>query len=111
MQAVLWANSEGIITGYDDTKLFGVADDITREQMATMMYRYALYKGYDVSEVGELDSFADGDKVNDFAKDAIKWCIGTGIITGKDGLIAPQDHTNRAECATIIMRFRQYYEQ
>lgn len=111
MQAVLWANSEGIITGYDDTKLFGVADDITREQMATMMYRYALYKGYDVSEVGELDSFADGDKVNDFAKDAIKWCIGTGIITGKDGLIAPQDHTNRAECATIIMRFMQYYEQ
>lgn len=107
---VAWGVEQGIIKGMTKTE-FSPNEKITREQMATMMYRYALYKGYDVSEVGELDSFADGDKVNDFAKDAIKWCIGTGIITGKDGLIAPQDHTNRAECATIIMRFMQYYEQ
>ena len=108
-QAILWANREGIINGYDDTKLFGVGDDITREQMAAMMYRYAKYKKYDVSETGSLEEFEDASQVHDFAKDAVEWCIGTGIITGKDGLIAPGDNTNRAECATIIMRFMNYY--
>lgn len=106
---VLWANEAGIVTGYSNTGYFGPADKINREQMAVMMYRYAKYKGYDVETTGSLEAFPDAAKVNDFAKDAIEWCVGAGIITGKDGKIDPQGEANRAECATIIMRFMEYY--
>ena len=107
--AIIWANSIGIVTGYTDTGLFCPGNDITREEIATMMYRYAKYKEYNVDVPGEITVFEDADQVSDYANDAVEWCIGSGIITGKDGLIAPRDYTNRAECATIIMRFMEYY--
>ncbi len=114
--AVLWAASAKIVTGYTGTKLFGANDPVTRAQMATMMYRYAKdYKGYDVKADGDYSSFPDAGDVQDFAADALKWAVSEGIITGKtiDGklLLDPQGSANRAECATIIQRFMEKYEK
>lgn len=109
--AVMWANDNGIVTGYSSTGMFGTGDKINREQMAVMMYRYAAYKGYPLNMLGGLDSFRDGAFVSEYARTAMEWAVGTGIITGKgDGhLLDPQGNANRAECATIIMRFCETY--
>lgn len=108
--AVLWANSQGVVKGYDNG-CFGPSDYITREQMATMLYRYAGGKGYDVSEKAEFDYFADASRVSGFAADAMRWATGTGIISGKDSgtRIDPQGNTARIECAIMIERFEEKY--
>ena len=104
-QAVLWAQENGIVTGYLDGN-FGPADIITREQMAVMMYRYAKYKGYDVSAEGDYTTFEDAQSVSGFAQDAMDWVVGMQIITGKEGnLLDPVAGTARAEAAVIIHRF------
>ncbi len=110
-EAVRWANVSQIATGYSDTKLFGTNDPITREQMAVMMYRYANYKKYDVSETADFSKFEDAAQVSGFAQEAMKWAVGTGIISGKDNgtKLDPQGNASRAECAAIIMRFDQKY--
>ncbi len=108
--AILWAAENGIVTGYSDTGKFGPSDNITREQMAVMMYRYAKYKNLDVTEEKSLDEFPDGDKVQKFAVDGMEWCTAKGIISGKGEepkLLDPQGNTNRAECATIISRYTE----
>lgn len=109
--AVLWASDMGIVTGYSNTGKFGPADSINREQMAVMMYRYAIRKGYDVSKKADFSKFKDSSRVSGFAKDAMQWAVGTGIITGKDNgtKLDPQGNASRAECATIIMRFVEKY--
>lgn len=111
-KAVTWAYKNKIITGYTDTKTFGPSDHITREQMAVMMHRYLTeYKQVTITPKGDLSSFADGGSVNEFAKEAMKWCIGESIITGDGvtGKLLPQGNTNRAVCATIMERFIKKY--
>lgn len=110
--AILWANGAGVVKGYDINGYFGPSDKITREQMAVMMYRYAQYKNYDVSQKADFSKFADAANVSDFAKEAMQWAVGTGIISGKynETVIDPQGNANRAECATIIMRFMELYK-
>lgn len=106
--AVIWANNIKVITGYGNG-YFGPSDNITREQMATMMYRYAKYQGKDVSVKGDLNQFPDGNKVAGFAKEGLEWCVGTGLIreNEQDSTISPQDEVVRAVCATIILRYVQ----
>lgn len=110
--AVLWANSEGIATGHGDGT-FRPDNNITREEMSVMMYRYAMFKGYDVSENADYSSFVDGDKVASWAAEAMSWAVGSGIISGKsEGTrLDPQGEATRAECSMIIMRFMQKYEE
>jgi len=105
---VLWANSAGVVSGYNNGR-FGPADKITREQMAVMMYRYAKYKGYDVSVSDDLSSFPDAGNVSGFASDAVRWAVGIKLISGDGGRINPQGNASRAQCAAIIMRFMNYY--
>ena len=109
--AILWANDIGVVNGYTDTGLFGTGDMINREQMAVMMYRYANYMKYDTSQKADFSKFQDADSVNEFAKEAMQWAVGSGIISGADGgtKLNPQGNANRAECATIIMRFCEKY--
>ena len=79
-QAVAWAAEKGIVNGYGDT--FGPNDNITREQFATILFRYAQYKGYDVS-VGEdtnILSYADAFSVSEYAIPAMQWACGAGLI-------------------------------
>lgn len=77
-----------------------------------MLYRYAEYKEYDVSKKAGFSRFTDGDKVSGFAKEAMEWAVGTGIISGKDNgtVLDPKGNANRAECASIIMRFMEAYK-
>lgn len=112
--AILWAQDTGVVTGYNDgSGLFGVSDDITREQLAIMMYRYAVYKGYSVEGGTELSKFADEADVSASAEEAMKWAVGNGIIVGKnDGAILdPHGNAARSECAAIIMRFMECYNR
>lgn len=109
--AILWAAETNVVTGYSDTGKFGPGDNINREQMAVMMYRYAKYKNYDVSEKVEFSGYVDAASVSEFAEDAMKWAVGSKIITGKDNgtRLDPQGNASRAECATIMMRFIEKY--
>lgn len=109
--AVLWANQAGVVTGYTSTGCFGPSDNITREQMAVMMYRYAVHKSYDTSQRKDLSSYADASSVSGFARDAMQWAVANRIITGKynETTLDPQGYASRAECATIIMRFMETY--
>lgn len=106
--AIIWAYENEIITGYTDTGKFGPSDDITREQIATMMFRYEKYKNQDNGKRAELTSFPDVDKVQAYAKEALQWCVANGIIEGTgvtEKIIDPQASTIRAVCATIISRY------
>lgn len=105
--AVAWASAAGVVTGYSDG-CFGPADMITREQMATMMYRYAQYKKQDVSQRADIGRFADVSQISGFSLEAMQWAVGSSIIRGKgDGsLLDPQGRTSRAESAVILYRFR-----
>ena len=107
--AVLWAAEHGIVTGYQDGN-FGLADQITREQMAVMLHRYASYKGYNMLESADMSMYPDAVGVSDFAKGAVSWCVAKGIITGKSGVLNPVGETSRAECATMMGRFADAYQ-
>ena len=106
-EAVRWAASEGIITGYGNGN-FGPNDSITREQMATMLYRYAQYKGYDVS-VGEntnILSYTDFAELGEYAVAAMQWAVGADIINGTSAsTLSPRGNATRAEVAVILMRY------
>lgn len=106
-EAIRWAASEGIVSGYGDGK-FGPDDIITREQMAAMLYRYAQYKGYDVS-VGEdtnILSYTDFEDLSEYAIPAMQWAVGAGIISGtSESTLGPRGNASRAQVAVILTRY------
>ena len=108
--AVRWAASEGIIGGYGNG-LFGTGDPVTREQFAAILYRYAVYKGYDVS-IGEdtnILSYADFADLSEYAIPAMQWACGAGIVTGtSESTLSPQGSATRAQVAAMLMRFCEY---
>ena len=105
--AVLWASSSGIVTGYD-SGLFGVDDPITREQLAVILYRYAGVKGYDVAGANDLAAYSDAGSVAPYALSALRWANAGGLVTGRTATaLAPSSTATRAEVATILMRFAE----
>ena len=100
-----WAMDNGISDG---TNMPGV---ITREQLATILYRYAKQKGYDVSKSAALTGFSDADKVSSYAVDAMQWAVAEELLKGSNGKLDPQGSATRAQVATILMRFMQKYEK
>lgn len=105
--AVYWARLNGIAGGYDDAT-FGPNDPITREQMAAILYRYAQYKGYDVSAKADLNKFTDADEISNYALEALQWANAEGLINGKgDGVLDPKGQATRAEAAAILTRFNE----
>ena len=103
--AVDWAAANGIVNGTSQTT-FAPTDPITREQMAAILYRYAAYKGYDVSQLADLSRFSDSSAVNTYAADALAWANAAGLITGvTNTTLSPQGSAVRAQAATILMRF------
>ena len=108
--AITWTAENGIFAGYGKDK-FGPDDPITREQLAAIFYRYADYKGYDLTVKGNLDKFKDADKVTDYAKTAMQWAVGSSLVKGKSGnLLDPQGTATRAEIAAMLHRFIEKYE-
>ena len=103
--AVAWAAANGIVGGYGDGR-FGPNDTITREQMAAILYRYAQFKGYDVSNTGNLSGYTDAAQVSEWARSAMGWANAQGLITGNTATtLNPTGSATRAEVATILMRF------
>ena len=108
--AITWTAENGIFAGYGKDK-FGPDNPITREQLAAIFYRYADYKGYDLTVKGDLDKFKDADKITDYAKTAMQWAVGSGLVKGKSGnLLDPQGTATRAEIAAMLHRFIEKYE-
>ncbi|MFV0517494.1 MAG: M28 family peptidase [Aminipila sp.] len=101
--AVSWANSNGIVTGFEN-KTFNPNGDLSREQLATVLYRYAKYKKIDTVVKGDLNKFNDSGQVSSYAQDAISWAVGAGILNGKDGKLDPKGSATRAELATMFQR-------
>lgn len=107
--AVAWANKNDIVLGTSDTE-FSPDADITREQMATILYRYAKYKGVDLSagENTNIESYADYKDISSFAQDAFRYAFGSGLMVGKSNTtLNPMDTATRAEAATVFVRFAE----
>ena len=102
-KAVAWANANGIVSGISKDR-FAPNDPITREQMAAIIYRYATFKGYDITTSGSA-AYTDNSDISDYAKDAIIWAAEKSIMTGNtDGSFAPKANTTRAQATAVFMR-------
>ncbi len=105
IDAVIWADSKGLVKGYGNG-LFGTNDFVTREQIATIFYRYASNKGYDVTASADLNVYADAAEVSNWAKIAISWANAEGLIIGRTKVtLVPKGNSTRAEVAAVMMRF------
>ena len=103
--AISWAAANEIVGGYGNGK-FGMDDTITREQMAAILYRYASYKGYDLTKLANLTGYTDADTVSDWAVTAMRWAVAEGVINGTSTtILSPSGDSTRAQVATIFMRF------
>lgn len=103
--AAAWGQSTGIVDGTSATK-FSPTLNITREQLATMLYRYAQYKGMDVSARGDLSKFKDTSKISDYAGTAMSWAVGAGIMDGMSSArLEPRGNATRAQATVMLQRF------
>ena len=105
--AILWGAQNDIIKGYGKG-LFGPDDLLTREQMATIMRRYADFQGKDVSARADLSGYTDAEKISDWALEGMSWCCAVGLITGRtDTALVPLGNVTRAETAAILARYNE----
>lgn len=109
-EGITWASQKGIIAGYGNGK-YKPNDIITREQAAAILQRYADWRGYNTNSKASLSKFNDGTYVSKWAAEDVKWAIDAGFLSGKwiDGklYLVPRVGATRAECASMLMRFRE----
>lgn len=99
------SGSNGIAEGYGQGR-FGVNDNITRQQLAAILMRYAAFKKYDVTKTADLGSFRDAGEVAAWARQAVEWSLAEKLIEGRTGeALAPKGTATRAAVAAILMRF------
>lgn len=110
-KAVAWAYENGIVNGISATK-FGPSENITREQMAAIFYRYSAFCGYDTSQSANISGYPDAKKVSKYAAQAMRWANGIGLIQGKPAaggnILNPKGDATRAEVATILQRYSAF---
>ncbi len=105
--AVNWAAANDIVGGYAEG-VFGPSKQLSRQQLAAILARFAKYCGYDVTGAADLSGFADQAQMNGFAKEGMAWAVKEGLISGTTAsTLAPTAVTTRAQVATILMRFQQ----
>ena len=103
--AIYWAAENNIINGYGNNQ-FGPMDNVTREQLAVILSNYARYKGIPIDTNGNLLTFSDIQDTSVWAKEAISWANGVGILSGKgNNILDPKGFTTRAEVAQILMNY------
>ena len=108
---IAWAAGNGIVNGYPDGT-FAPENSVTREQMATILSRYAQTQGVDTSPAADLSAFSDRDAVNDYAVFPFAWANAVQLINGvTEDTLVPQGEATRAQMATIIMRYDQQFGQ
>lgn len=103
--AAAWAAANGIVSGYGDGR-FAPGQAVTREELAAILYRYAQYKGYDLSASADLTGFSDqAAAISSFARPAMSWAKASGLMDGNDtGALAPKGAAARAQMAMILTR-------
>lgn len=107
--AVGWAAANGVVNGVSETA-FAPDNPITREQMAAILYRYAAWKGYDISASQDLSAYSDAVQISAYAQTAMQWANAEGLITGSTATaLNPAGNATRAEVAAILMRFMQKF--
>lgn len=107
--AILWAQANDIVNGYGDGT-FRPNEFMTREEMVAVIYRYAQYNGYDVSASAMMQCYHDSVTIQAYAQDAMSWAVSVGLIKGfPDGTIRPKGISTRAQLATVLMRFSNYF--
>lgn len=105
--AIAWGAENGVVKGYDN-ETFGPNDKITREQLAAILYRYAMLKDYIVNESIDFSIYQDYKKISSWSIDSMKWAVSQGIITGTSPTtLDPQGYATRAQTAACLMRFMQ----
>jgi hypothetical protein len=103
--AVAWAAANGIVSGITSTE-FAPDSDISREQMALIIYRFAKMQGFDVAGASNLENFTDAKDVSAWALDALSWANKTELVNGtSETALSPKTATSRAQLAAILMRF------
>ena len=111
-KAIHWATNNGIISGYNATT-FGVGDSLTREQLVTILSRYAQKKGVNVTPdavaLAKMNTYSDANKINPYMKNAVAWALANKVISGmNETTIAPQGNATRAQVAAILMNINAY---
>lgn len=101
--AIAWAADVGVVEGYPDGT-FQPEKQISRQEVATIMYRYSRFQGDDMSAEGDLSVFGDADQVT-WSKPFMVWAVGEGIINGMNGMLKPKDSALRSQVAAILMRY------
>ena len=103
--AISWAEERNIVEGYGNG-LFGPNDDITREQIARILYNYSSYKGYNTSKTRSLESFKDNKEISEWAREDVAWAVASEIIKGRSKtMLYSKDKATKAEMATMLERF------
>ena len=102
--AVAWAAHNNVVSGTGNGK-FAPNDNITREQLAVILYRYCRNQGIDVSGKASLSSFSDSAKVSSWAAESLQWAVNEGLLEGSGGKLLPQGNASRAQVATVLARF------
>ena len=105
--AIIWASSKGIVAGKGEK--FDVNSPITRQEMASILRKYAQYKKYKVNTTRNLDSYKDANQINDWALPGMQWAVTNNIINGKDNRLDPLGKTTRAEAAAMLKNFIETY--
>lgn len=102
--AIAWANAEGVVMGVGNGK-FDPNGCITRQQLATILFRYSTEKGIDTSARMTLSTFTDHAQVSGYAYEAMQWAVAEGLIKGSNGNLLPKGNATRAQVAAILMRY------
>ena len=108
--AIAWAYEYGIVNGTSETE-FSPDENLSREAMATILYRFLNCMKYNFPEPANLNAFTDSSKISTWSKDAMCWAVTDGIITGSNNSLMPQDGATRAQCAVVFMRFCEKYQE
>ncbi len=105
--AIVWATNNGIVEGYGNN-VFGPEDYVTREQICTIFFRYANFKGLDTSDRADISDYVDADQVSDWALEAVQWDVAVGMIKGTSTtskVLDPKIDTSRAMMAMLLLRW------
>ena len=106
---IIWCARMGIVNGMGDGK-FAPGQTVTRQQIAVMLYNYAVKTGRSTDERGDLSAFSDAGAVASWATDAMRWAVGAGILNGSDGKLLPGNGAQRAQVAAMLHRFQNWLE-
>lgn len=106
-KSVNWAASNQIVGGYENGT-FAPQKSVTREEMATILYRFAKYMKLEVGVTGDLSGFSDSSTISPWAKTAMEWAVGQNILNGSNRLLLPKGNATRAQIAQIFMNFSEH---